>query len=352
VLRNYSIKLPYLEQDYGFNIESVGTGEEALERLRKGGYDLMLLDNQLPGIYGTEVLEIVKKEKIDVLTIMITAFASLETAVAATKNGAYDFITKPFLPEDLKSSIQKAAKHLIFTETTRKLIEEKKRVRFEFIRVLSHELKSPIAAVEGYLNIMKKRMKGEALSEYDYMIDRSVLRINGMRKLVMDMLDLTHIESEEKKRELSALNLNEVIKTAIQSVKEAGINNGVTIDFQEKDAIVIEADRFEMDMIVKNLVSNAVKYNKENGEVCLVLTKDENSVEIECRDSGIGMTEEELERLFGEFVRMKNEETKNIVGSGLGLSIVKKIVDLYNGEIGVESERGKGSTFKVTLPTH
>ena len=112
---------------------------------------------------------------------------------------------------------------------------------------------------------------------------------------------------------------------------------------------VLHDDPGEADMILSNLLTNAVKYNKQGGSATLELSRQGDTVTVRCSDTGIGMTEEEQGRLFGEFVRMKNEHTRNIDGSGLGLSILQKVVKLYGGEIRVQSKYGEGSSFELTL---
>ena len=166
-----------------------------------------LLDHKMPGISGLEVLDRLAGRETDMLTIMITAYASIETAVAATKRGAYDFLAKPFTPDELKSTIRKAAARLILAKQARQLAEEKRRVRFEFIRVLGHELKAPLNAVAGYLDILQNHQLGDDLAAYDELVARSLTRMDGMRKLIADLLDLTQIESGEKNRELTQVDL-------------------------------------------------------------------------------------------------------------------------------------------------
>src|SRR5512139_3122396 len=159
-LRSYRVALPYADEDYGFDMSEAGTGEEALEFIDKTPPDLLLLDYKLPGIKGLDVLDSITQRQLDILTVMITAYASLETAVSATRYGAYDFLAKPFTPEELRTAVQKATKHLVLSRQARKLAEEKRRVRFQFISVLAHELKSPLAAVEGYLRIIQSKAAG------------------------------------------------------------------------------------------------------------------------------------------------------------------------------------------------
>ena len=191
-----------------FVVEQAESGEEALDKIDAQPPDILLLDHKMPGISGLEVLDRLAGRETDMLTIMITAYASIETAVTATKRGAYDFLAKPFTPEELKSTIRKAAVRLVLAKQARRLAEEKRRVRFEFIRVLGHEFKAPLDAVTGYLDILQSHRLGEALPAYDELLGRSLARIDGMRKLIADLLDLTRIESGEKARELAPVDLS------------------------------------------------------------------------------------------------------------------------------------------------
>jgi len=329
-----------------------GTGKEAFQILDQNRTDIVILDYKLPDTQGLEILVKLMEEKKDLLTIMVTAYASLEVAISATKNGAFDFLAKPFTPEELRNTIKKAAKHIYVTRKARKLEEEKRQVRFQFISVLAHELKSPLAAVENYLVMMKDRVIGDELVKYDNMIDRSLIRIDGMRKMIFDLLDLTKIESGQKQRNLTNVNIISSAKFAIEGVLLNAKERNITINLDCKDDVIeLLADSSELDIVFNNIVSNAVKYNKDNGQINLGISKENDFIKIVCKDTGIGMSKEDLEKLFGEFVRIKNAQTKNIMGSGLGLSILKKIVKLYNGEINVESEVDIGTTFTLTLST-
>jgi signal transduction histidine kinase len=281
---------------------------------------------------------------------MITAFASLEVAVTATKRGAFDFLAKPFTPEELRATIQKAARSVYLHRKAKRLEEEKRQVRFEFISVLAHELKSPLAAVEGYMHLMKERMKGPDLAAYDSMVDRSVVRIGGMRKLVMDLLDLTRLESGKKKRVLEKVDLGKAAALAAEAVAERAAARNIKVELKVQAPALLNADAGEIDMILSNLLTNAVKYNKQDGRVTLEISNPSaDSALIRCADTGIGMTPDEQAKLFGEFVRIKNEHTRAIDGSGLGLSILRKIAGLYGGDIKVSSAYGEGSVFTVTL---
>lgn len=350
ILSKFSVSFPFLEDDIEYDLIEASTGEEAIEMMKEGSVDIVLLDNKLPGIQGVEVLDFIKTNYPNTLVVMITSYASLELAVNATNKGAYDFVPKPFTPQELKTSMEGITKHLFLKRMTKKLNKEGKQIRFQFLTVLSHELKAPLSAIEGYLHIMQEKQAGNDIAAYDKMIDRSLERIKGMRNLIMDLLDLTHIESGKMKREVKAQDIVPIIVTSMDTVLPFAVQRDVEVVGHWDAEIVMDADSDEMEIILNNLLSNAVKYNNPGGKVYIDANIKGDSVVITVKDTGIGIEEEDIARLFEEFMRVKSPQTKNISGSGLGLSIVKRIVKLYNGTISVESKPGDGSVFTITLP--
>jgi two-component system, sensor histidine kinase and response regulator len=348
-LDGFSCSIPEMEGEVRFLVEQAASGEEALERLAAEAPDILLLDHKLDGMSGLDVLAELENRELDLLTVMITAYASLETAVTATKRGAFDFLAKPFTPEELRATVRKTAKHLLLQRAARRLVQEKRQIRFQFISVLVHELKAPLAAIHGYLNIMQSRAMGEEIGPYDSAINRSLIRLEGMRKLILDLLDLTYLETGQKKRELVPLDLREVARKAMETASPDAAERQIEIRLAPGDAVPFTADAAEMEIIFNNLVTNAVKYNRESGRVDLTVGAADGKVTIRVADTGIGMTSEERSRLFGEFVRIKNNKTRGILGSGLGLSIVKKLALAYQGGVTVESEPDVGSVFTVVL---
>jgi signal transduction histidine kinase len=349
LLDSLKIRLPWLEDEYRFKITEAGTAEEAQTVIDENGTDIMLLDQLLPGIQGTDLLEYVSEKGIDIQTVMITGNATLDTAISATRNGAAEILVKPFTPDELRTSVTKTAKFQILQNIVAKLDEERKKTRFEFIRVLSHELKSPLAAVTGYLNIMRNKTLGDDVEKYIASIDRSVLRLEGMKRLISDMLDLTRIESGVKVREIEECSLTSIVSDMVEGIKVQADEKNITVTTEIPD-FKVTVDRVDIEIILTNLLTNAVKYNKDGGQIKLTAHSIGKALKIQCSDTGIGMTQEEASRLFKEFTRIRNEKTKNILGNGLGLSILKKVVSLYEGEVSVTSKYGEGSTFTVILP--
>jgi two-component system sensor histidine kinase/response regulator len=346
ILAKYRGHVEAVDVDVAYTSTHFSTGEDFLKSLADGvEYDLLLLDLKLPGMSGLDILAELGRQGRSLVTIMITAYATFETAVQATKLGAYDFLPKPFSPEELRYSLRKATDQLIISREARRLAEEERQVRFNFISVLSHELKAPLNAIEGYL----KLLQDEEAPERRQMIDRSLLRLDGMRKLIFDLLDLTRIESGQKARQFAEIDVVNVAHRTIDLFATEAAERDVSIALNAPHPVKLVADAGELEIVLNNLVSNAVKYNRAGGSVTVSLERKDGVATIQVADTGIGLTPEESAKLFSEFVRIKNEDTFKILGSGLGLSTVRKLAHLYGGDASVKSERGVGSTFTVTL---
>ena len=350
ILKDFHVTYPFMDEDYTFEILQAPTGEEGIEIIESNKPDIILLDNKLPGIQGVDVLEYIRERKYDISVAMITSYASLDVAIRATRDGATDFMPKPFTPQELKSSLENISKQLYLKKVTDKLKTEGKKVRYQFLSVLSHELKAPLNALEGYLRMMQEKQSGDRIDDYASHIDRSLQRIQGMRNLIMDLLDFTKIRLERKEEKIQEVDLAEVARNAIVTVQPYAIQMEVNINLDIRSDSVIMADPEDMEIIFNNLLSNAVKYNKFGGKADITIDSTDNEVLLMFTDTGIGISEADKENLFREFMRVKNERTKNISGSGLGLSIVRKVIELYLGAIKVESTPEMGTVFTVRLP--
>ena len=346
IIEKYKVHVPDVLVDVSFEFAYFTSAEDFLRGLGDGEQvDLLLLDLKLPGMGGMELLDAMSREGRETLTIMITAYATFETAVKATKLGAYDFLAKPFSPDELRYALRKATSQLILSRQARKLAEEKRQVRFNFISVLAHELKAPLNAVEGYLNILRTTEADQNLQ----MIERSIVRVDGMKKLIGDLLDLTRIESGKRERVIARLDIVALAKASMELFAVDAERRGITMKLDTRGDVELQADAGEAEIVLNNLISNAVKYNRDGGSVRVELRRLDGGLRIRVTDTGHGLTAEEQAKLFTEFMRIKNEHTVKVLGSGLGLSTVRKIANLYEGEASVTSEPGKGSTFTVTL---
>lgn len=350
ILRDFRVTYPFMEEDFTFEIIEAATGEEGIEILERDKPEIMLLDNNLPGIQGIDVLDYIRKKSYDTMVAMITSYASIEIAVRATSDGATDFIPKPFTPQELKSSIENITKQMYLRRITNKLKEEGVKVRFQFLSVLSHELKAPLYAIEGYLRSMIEKQSGDMIDDYTTQIERSLQRIQSMRNLILDLLDFSKTRLERREDKVEKVDLTLVAKEAIVTVQPYAIQKDVAFDLKCNCDPVVYADPADMEIIFNNILSNAVKFNSDGGKVEIEIDGCSENITISISDNGIGIEEQDRERIFEEFYRVRNEATKDIKGSGLGLSIVSKIVGLYNGQIELESTPGEGSKFTILLP--
>ncbi|MFW5960714.1 MAG: response regulator, partial [Chitinivibrionales bacterium] len=234
-LRDQVVRLEDVEEEIIFRVTSINTGNEFLKRIDKECPSIVLLDKKLPDADGIDLLAEISERKLPVIPIVITAYASLEKAVKATKLGAYDFLAKPFTPDELRYSVKKAARNVILTEKARQLEKEKKQVRFQFISVLAHEMKSPLNAIEGYTDLIYNKRAGDNIDAYLEMVKRIDHRITGMRKLIADLLDLTSLESGKKQRDIQELNVREIADDVVEGNTERARDKGVEISLECRD---------------------------------------------------------------------------------------------------------------------
>ena len=348
-LRTFHVAVDRVGKEYRFELFEADSAEAGLAKIETDTPDIMLLDQKLPGMSGIDLMTLLAEMPDAPLVIMITAYATIETAIQATKKGAYDFLPKPFTPEELRNTVAKASEHAVVSREAARLARERRQVRFQFLSVLAHELKSPINAVQGFIDIMSDQNVSLTDDDKETILGRCSVRIRYMRKMIDDLLDLTRIESGQKIRELMSIDVTEIIQTAIESVSADAAARSIAIEFEPEPKIIVHADQSEFEIVCNNLISNAVKYNRDGGTVKVALTRDGDILQISVEDTGIGLSGEEIDRLFEDFVRIKSAKTRGIPGSGLGLSIVKKIAKLNGGDIAVQSTPDIGSTFTATM---
>lgn len=228
--------------------------------------------------------------------------------------------------------------------------EKKSGVSDESILMLAHELKAPLNAVARYLESMQNRVHGTEIGSYDNEISRSQIRINEARTLISDFLALAVADSFSRPAPEN-VRIKEIFNNIINENNASAAEKNIVLKCNIPDDLEFFCSVTDIDSIASNLITNAVKYNRENGSVSINAKTSRRTLEITVSDTGIGLSEEDMKRLGGEFVRIKNQLTKNIPGTGLGLSIVKRIAERCGGGMKITSEPGKGSVFTVTLKT-
>lgn len=349
ILTGYVHQVKESATSIGFRISQAASAEQALQLLEQSKPDILLLDHVLPGVSGISLLQTIRNDTPEILVIMMTTYATLENAVLATKLGAFDFLAKPFTPDEVRFSVCKAVEHIVLQRRSRRIADERRKIRFEFLAAIVHELKTPLAAVEGYLRLLQEPESVNGGMDHQHMIERSLARLEGMRTLIFDLLDLTRIESGQKKRHLAQVDITKIADKVCADITPAATALQVMVEMDSSTPVGMLADAEEVEIMISNLVSNAVKYNRPGGKVSISCMRREDKVTISVRDTGIGMSPAELNSLSGEFSRIRNSKTAGIPGSGLGLSIIRSLAACYDGTIDIESKPEIGSTFAVTL---
>ena len=226
-------------------------------------------------------------------------------------------------------------------------LERLNRAKSEFVSIVSHEFRTPLTGIQGFSEMMRdEQLTLEEMREYAGDINKDSQRLNRM---IDEMLDLDRMESGRMTIHPERMDLNAVLDEAVNRVRPNAPNHTLSLDLQT-DLPAIHADRDRLTQVASNLLNNAVKYSPTGGRITVKSRADGDQVRIEVRDEGLGIPPEALETIFERYSRVDSQATKDIPGTGLGLPIVRQIVQLHGGKVWAESELGRGSVFHVTLP--
>jgi two-component system phosphate regulon sensor histidine kinase PhoR len=230
-------------------------------------------------------------------------------------------------------------------------LEEREASRGRFIRIATHELRSPITVAQSLVRNVVKGYAGELTEEQRDLFSRISRRLDLLESMVNDLLDLAAGRSPELAEERQPVAINASVGRAVLLIQPRAEEKGVDLSLEPCcEELVVLGTEEGLDRIFVNLVENAVKYTPSGGSVDVSLSRAGDMVQVQVADTGIGIPPEAMDHLFDEFYRAPNAKKTEAVGTGLGLTIVKELVDQYGGRIEVESEVGEGATFKVILP--
>ncbi|MEJ2655852.1 MAG: response regulator [Desulfobacterales bacterium] len=463
----------------GFQVLKASHGSEALDILDKEKINIVLLDLKMPGMDGLEVLKRIRKLSDTIQVIVITGYATVETAIEAMKQGAYDFIPKPFEPDQLRIVVNRAWEKICFIQEAQRLEKEKNRTLYdldteksrvrtiveslpsgvvvtnpkghvvlmnpafrqligldsrhkagglindylpdekicrmvkeisqgkhvdyddipdlefslednrymmargqpvlgerkeclgavlnvvditdmklldqlksEFVAKVSHELRSPLSTIHEQLAVVIRDMVDEDTTQDQHILARAREKTKGLISLIGDLLDLSRIEEGIICHAPQPVRLEEILKNIIEFLKTSAQkkNQSLTLSLPEHALPELTADPIALESIFGNLISNAINYTQEGGEINVMVDMAGINIRVRIKDNGFGISDKYLDKIFERFFRVKDDKTRYITGTGLGLPIVKGLLDSMGGIIDVESEFGKGSAFTVLLP--
>lgn len=341
-------------------VDAALSGEEALKKVLKNDYQLIILDVQMPGMDGFEVAEAISGiSKTSELPIIFLSAVNVSKAFITRgyASGGHDYLVKPVDPDILVLKIrtfiklQEQAKELARTQQElrneieqRKYAEEKKD---EFIGMVSHEVKTPLTSVKAYIQLAEVALHDNKIQRALQFVNRANNQVNKLNQMMTELLDIAKMESGILDFNLGEFNLIQLLDDALDIFKQS--NPERRIKRSGDAAIALQGDILRLEQVLLNYLSNAAKYSAESEEICLDIRAADDEIEIAVTDKGIGIPEEEQGNLFKKFYRTK-QSIAEYRGMGMGLYLCAEIVRFHGGKYGVKSQAGKGSTFYFTLP--
>ena len=340
ILSKFEVDYPFMDDAITFEVIEAETGEIAIELLQKESFGIVLLDNKLPGIQGVEVLEYINANKIESNVVMITSYASLDLAVKATKEGAIDFVPKPFTPQELKASVENITKQIFLKQMAANLQREGRQIKFRFLSMLSHELKEPVDEVEVCLRKIKDRERGENVSDYLPLLEKSSERLKSMRAMINDLMALTKTINPQKNENIGLIDISNTALTVVKSIVAAPSNRGINFYLIRQSNAFVKIDPNDLEIVFRNIFNQFVKNTlNDEGVTCSISA---NSEKVTVSFYNFGQFDEKYRIAVDENAASEDDLSKNkIPGTELGMSIVSKILEDYNGTIKFENENEK-----------
>jgi len=344
-----------LLRNSGFRIALISSGAAALKAAEQSLPDLMLLDISMPDMNGIEVCKRLKSNPCTqaIPIIFLTVHADRDFILEGFAAGAVDFVPKPFDSAELLARVRA---HLEIKHS-RQLLDEQNQAltrlnqeKDEFLGITSHNLKNPLSGIQSLSELL---YKAEAMTDEERKeIGKTIFESSSeMAKLILNLLDINRIETQGLKPRLATIELGAIMHAVMGYYKEKARAKSLTMECTIHETLMMTTDRGMIEQILDNLLSNAIKYSPHHKAICLSAVKLSNgTVRIEVADEGPGISAEDMQLLFGKFARLSAKPTGQENSTGLGLSIVKRLVEALGGKVWCESELGAGARFVVELP--
>lgn len=334
----------------GHLIQTAPDGMTGLNLVDEFKPDLVYIDLKMPGLPGMEVLEKINTLDSTIVTVVITGFATVGSAVDAMKKGAYDFLPKPFTPEEFRIITRRSLERRKLVLETIILRREKEMMREQFASIVSHELKAPLGAVQQNLFALEFELSDTLNDGQREIVGRLKTRIDDMLKLIKSWLRVIAVDINKLKESFIQIPVMLPVSKALENVETLATRKNIEIVTSISDTLsLIQGDELSLSEAFVNIVGNAIKYSHDGSKITVQAEEGDNEISILIKDTGIGISPEDLPHIFEGFYRGKDGQAMT-EGHGIGLAVSRQIVDAHNGSIAVESELGKGSTFVIRLP--
>ena len=331
-------------------IVTASNGTLGLQLVKELMPDLVFVDLKMPGISGLEALEGIHDFDPTMVAVVITGYATVSSAVEAMKKGAYDFLPKPFTPDELRLIARRGLekRRLILEAIT--LRKEKEMLREQFAAIVSHELKAPLGALQQNLYVLVDELSDQLTEEQKSRFERMKTGVDDLIKLILTWLRVLSVDVGKIQETFRPTPITSVISKAVETVQLHATRKEIEIVLSiEGPPKFVNGDEGTLVETLVNLLINAVKFSRNGSQIHLKAQEDEADILISVTDSGIGISKEDLPYIFNDFYSGKSGQAVE-TGSGIGLAITRRIVEAHYGAVSGESEPGKGSTFTIRLP--
>ena len=335
-----------------------GDGREALALIEKNpDIKMIITDYEMPNMDGVQLTQNVRKKynSGEIVVIGISAHDRNVTTAQFIKSGANDFLHKPFLSEEFYCCINQNIQTTEFIQqiqASNKQLINLNNLKNKFLGMASHDLRNPIVSIRGFSELLLSEAVGVLNDEQKEFLSITNDVSNNMLLLLNELLDISVIESGKLTLNIQPGLLSQLIEKSCKLNKVNAEKKEIQLISHIKNVGELPYDEKRISQVLDNLMSNAIKYSEKNTQITVTLEKNNNWAKVSVKDQGQGLSTEDQSKLFGEFQRLSSQPTGGENSTGLGLSIVKKIVELHGGNIGVKSVLGKGSTFYFELPVN
>ncbi len=335
----------------GYRTYAAEEGDTGLRKVAGIKPDLVLVDLKMPGMSGMELLEKIAEIDPGIVSVVITGYGTIESAVEAMKRNAYDLLPKPFTPDQLRIVVKRGLERRMLAVESERLRREKEMMRENFVTLVSHQLRSPLASIKQYFAVIAEGFAGNVTDKQKQIIAKAGKSLDDLMQLINDWLDMSRISSGRIADKFEPVAIGPVLSEIIEIEKPLADAEKIKLGLNLCNGTAsICADRESLQQAITNIVCNAIHYTPHGGSVTVSTREQGGEVIVEVSDTGIGISKDDLPFIFEEFFRVKSSQTQHVTGSGLGLPITKRIIDAHNGRIKVDSELGKGTTFSIFLP--
>lgn len=358
---NLKVLIEYLAHS-GFELMIAQSGEEALKHVKKVIPDLILLDVLMPGIDGFETCRWLKADKKtqEIPVIFMTALTETMDKVKGFELGAVDYLTKPLQHEEVLARINT---HLSIKKYQSKILEQNELLqqkntqlieanasKEKFFSIIAHDLKSPVNTLLTYSEVLSQnfdKLEKEKLRQGITALNNSATRAY---KLLLDLLNWARSHSGKMEYKPEEIDLGKIARENVELLEDRAKEKGIHLTSTVKEGLRVISDKNMVSTIMRNLLTNAVKFTSKNGKVKIRHKVEKLNIRITVSDTGIGISEDNIKKLFRLDTFYRTSGSDNEKGSGLGLLLCKEFIEKLQGEIWIESKLGKGSSFNFTLP--